>query len=75
MNLVDKIKKYREESGATCEQIAKAIGVDPVKFRCFMFGKGKLTGNQIMMLDLVVSAKLGESEEKEEEKVEEEAAV
>lgn len=56
MNLVDKIKKYKEETGATYEQIAKLINVDPIKFRCFMFGKGKLTGKQIMMLDLVVSA-------------------
>lgn len=62
MFLVDKIKKYKEESGATYEQIAKAINVDPIKFRCFMFGKGKLTKSQIMMLDLVISAKLGAPE-------------
>lgn len=65
MELLNKLKKYKEESGATYEQIARAIGVDPIKFRCFMFGKGRLSRNQIMMLDMIVSSKLGKPEEEE----------
>lgn len=63
MNLAEKVKKYREASGASCEQIAQAIGVDPVKFRCFLFGRGKLTKFQIMMLDVLISTKMANPNE------------
>lgn len=61
--LVNRINEYKQENNLSYEDLAKMVNIDVTTLRCFMFGKGKISGNQLMALATIVAPRKEESEE------------